>query len=146
MQQQYLEVKVLRNHIPSGKLTWQWNITIFNRTYIFIPGPFSIAMLVCQSLRRPLHDFLVTWEHPKPSQTIREKYHQPMYTQPKQTAAFLETGGFPPPSLASYDWNPGFWSIPKSHLSNGPWNKNLNFIFPTKYGIPKSSKGWPLAE
>ncbi len=29
----------------------------------------------------------------------------------------------------------------RSHLANGPWKKSLNFIFPTKYGIPKSSKG-----
>ncbi len=28
-----------------------------------------------------------------------------------------------------------------SHLANGPWNKSLKFIFPTKYGIPKSLKG-----
>ena len=28
-----------------------------------------------------------------------------------------------------------------SHLANGPWKKSLNFIFPTKYGIPKSLKG-----
>ena len=27
-----------------------------------------------------------------------------------------------------------------THLANGPWNKSLNFIFPTKYGIPKSLK------
>ena len=31
------------------------------------------------------------------------------------------------------------WKI--SHLANGPWKKSLNFIFPTKYGIPKSLKG-----
>ena len=29
----------------------------------------------------------------------------------------------------------------KTHLANGPWNKSLNFIFPTKYRIPKSLKG-----
>ena len=28
-----------------------------------------------------------------------------------------------------------------THLAKGPWKKKLNFIFPTKYGIPKSSKG-----
>ena len=28
-----------------------------------------------------------------------------------------------------------------AHLANGPWKKSLNFIFPTKYGIPKSLKG-----
>ncbi len=27
-----------------------------------------------------------------------------------------------------------------SHLANGPWKKSLNFIFPTKYVIPKSLK------
>ena len=27
-----------------------------------------------------------------------------------------------------------------SHLANGPWKKSLNFIFPTKYGIPKVQK------
>ena len=27
-----------------------------------------------------------------------------------------------------------------------PEKKSLNFIFPTKYGIPKNSKGWPLAK
>ena len=33
----------------------------------------------------------------------------------------------------------------KSHLANGPWNKSLNFIFPTTYVIPKSLKfsHWP---
>ena len=33
----------------------------------------------------------------------------------------------------------------KTHLANGPWNKSLNFIFPTKYVIPKSLKfsHWP---
>ena len=25
----------------------------------------------------------------------------------------------------------------KSHLANGPWNKSLNFVFPTKYVIPR---------
>ena len=32
-----------------------------------------------------------------------------------------------------------------THLANGPWNKSLNFIFPTKYVIPKSLKfsHWP---
>ena len=30
------------------------------------------------------------------------------------------------------------WTM--SHLANGPWKKSLNFVFPTKYGIPKSSK------
>ena len=29
----------------------------------------------------------------------------------------------------------------RTHLANGPWKKSLNFIFPTKYGIPKGSKG-----
>ena len=33
-----------------------------------------------------------------------------------------------------------------TYLANGPWKKSLNFIFPIKYGIPKSSKGWPLAK
>ncbi len=33
-----------------------------------------------------------------------------------------------------------------AYLANGPWNKSLNSIFPTKYGIPKSLKGWPLAK
>ena len=28
----------------------------------------------------------------------------------------------------------------------GPWNKSLNFVFPTKYVIPKSLKGYPLAK
>ena len=28
------------------------------------------------------------------------------------------------------------------HLANGPCKNSLNFIFPTKYGIPKSSKGY----
>ena len=38
----------------------------------------------------------------------------------------------------------------KRHVSlsrPGPWNKSLNFIFPTKYGIPKSLKPvshWPF--
>ena len=27
-----------------------------------------------------------------------------------------------------------------THLANGPWKKSLNFIFPTKYVIPKSLK------
>ena len=32
-----------------------------------------------------------------------------------------------------------------THLANGPWEKSLNFIFPTKYVIPKSLKfsHWP---
>ena len=36
-----------------------------------------------------------------------------------------------------------WWTLPeeKAHLANGPWKKSLNIIFPTKYGIPKSSKG-----
>ena len=33
-----------------------------------------------------------------------------------------------------------------TYLANGPWNKSLNFILPTKYVIPKSLKGWPLAK
>ena len=36
--------------------------------------------------------------------------------------------------------NPKFNSTLKPHLANGLWNKSLNFIFPTKYGIPKSLK------
>ncbi len=36
--------------------------------------------------------------------------------------------------------------IHASYLANGPWKKSLNFIFPTKYVIPKSLKGWPLAK
>ena len=28
-----------------------------------------------------------------------------------------------------------------THLANGPGNKSLNFIFPTEYVTPKSSKG-----
>ena len=36
--------------VPSSKLTEQWNIPMFNRKYIFNPGPFSIAMLVYQSV------------------------------------------------------------------------------------------------
>ena len=32
-------------------------------------------------------------------------------------------------------------AILRTHLANGPWKKSLNFIFPTKYGIPKSLKG-----
>ncbi len=28
----------------------------------------------------------------------------------------------------------------QAHLANGPWKKSLNFIFPTKNVIPKSSK------
>ncbi len=36
-------------------------------------------------------------------------------------------------------WVP--FNDPYTHLANGPWKKSLNFIFPTKYGIPKSSKG-----
>ncbi len=33
----------------------------------------------------------------------------------------------------------------KTHLANGPRKKSLNFIFPTKYVIPKSLKfsHWP---
>ena len=30
------------------------------------------------------------------------------------------------------------WS--NTHLADGPWNKSLNFIFPTKYVTPKKSK------
>ena len=32
-----------------------------------------------------------------------------------------------------------------THLANGPWDKSLNYIFPTKYVIPKSLKfsHWP---
>ena len=39
-----------------------------------------------------------------------------------------------------------FSDITPPYLANGPWNKSLNFIFPTKYVIPKSLKGWPLAK
>ena len=40
---------------------------------------------------------------------------------------------------------PLFLETPKTHLANGPWKKSLNFIFPTKYVIPKSLKfsHWP---
>ena len=50
--------------IPSGKLTspQPWKIPIFNRKYIFNPGPFFIAMLV---YRRVSQDFL----KPTPTQT-----------------------------------------------------------------------------
>ena len=38
-----------------------------------------------------------------------------------------------------------FSCLTKSHSANGPWKKSLNFIFPTKYVIPKSLKfsHWP---
>ena len=41
---------VSRSGLPSSKLTQQWNISIFNRKYIFIQGPFSMAMLVYWSV------------------------------------------------------------------------------------------------
>ena len=34
-----------------------------------------------------------------------------------------------------------FFSQTSPYLANGPWNKSLNSIFPTKYVIPKSLKG-----
>ena len=39
----------------------------------------------------------------------------------------------------------GLMQLIPTHLANGPWNKSLNFIFPTQYVIPKSSKfsHWP---
>ena len=40
--------------------------------------------------------------------------------------------------LCEEEWSPAFRY---THLANGPWKKSLNFIFPTKYVIPKSSKG-----
>ena len=42
----------IRGKFPSGKLTFQWNNTIFNRKYIFNPGPFSIARLVYRSVKQ----------------------------------------------------------------------------------------------
>ena len=48
------------------------------------------------------------------------------------------------------EWNKSatLWCLPNKrktsskspYLANGPWNKSLNFIFPTKYVIPKSLK------
>ena len=38
-------MELAKQNLPSGKLTYQSNIHIFNRKYIFNPGPFSIAML-----------------------------------------------------------------------------------------------------
>ena len=32
------------------------------------------------------------------------------------------------------------WHITKPYSAKGPWNQSLNFIFPTKYVIPKSLK------
>ena len=37
--------QLVSNNLPSGKLTEQWNIHIFERKYIFNPGTFCIAML-----------------------------------------------------------------------------------------------------
>ena len=39
----------------------------------------------------------------------------------------------------------GFNLSPWTHLANGPWNRSLNVIFPTKNVIPKSLKfsHWP---
>ena len=45
----------MEEKVPSGKLTWQWNISIFNRKYIFNPGPFSIAMLDYRSVQEVLN-------------------------------------------------------------------------------------------
>ena len=42
-QQKHGESQLVIKQLPSSKLTWQWKITIFNRKYIFNPGPFSIA-------------------------------------------------------------------------------------------------------
>ena len=53
---------------PSGKLTWQCKITIFNREYIihFQKGPFFIAMLVYR--RVPFLIFFISWQnHPTSS-------------------------------------------------------------------------------
>ena len=49
----------------------------------------------------------------------------------------------PPPRYTPYII--GAYLLGISHLANGPWNKSLNFIFPTKYVIPKSLKfsHWP---
>ena len=33
-----------------------------------------------------------------------------------------------------------------THLANGPWNKSLNFLLPTKYVIPESLKFSHLAK
>ena len=35
-------------------------------------------------------------------------------------------------------WSSNKLSTPLSCSAKGPWNKSSNFIFPTKYGIPKS--------
>ncbi len=37
----FLQIYSFSQKKPSGKLTWRLNIPIFNRTYIFIPGPLS---------------------------------------------------------------------------------------------------------
>ena len=45
------------HEVPSGTLTWQWNISIFDRKYIFKGfkrAPFSIVMLVYQSVQLQL--------------------------------------------------------------------------------------------
>ena len=41
--------------LPSGKLTWQWNVPIFERNYIFMYGSFSIAMSVYRSVHTHTH-------------------------------------------------------------------------------------------
>ena len=66
----------------------------------------------------------------------------------RETVNLLTTGGGPhhcgdffrhPEKILSQESAPDIegWT----HLANGPWNKSLNFMFPTKYGIPKSLKG-----
>ena len=54
------------------KLTWRWEITIFNRKYIFFHGGFSIAMLVLGG-----------------TGTISRKFRKKRY---KQTKSKLATG------------------------------------------------------
>ena len=47
-----------------------WNIPIFNRKYIVNPGPFSIAMLVCQSVTYIIMGILAAPPEAAPPQEI----------------------------------------------------------------------------
>lgn len=40
----------IRNWLHSGRLTWKWKFTIFNREFPCSKGPFSIAMFVYRSV------------------------------------------------------------------------------------------------
>ena len=100
--------KRVKTYVPSGKLTWQWNITIFNRKYIFKWSIFHCYVSLPEC-RNQGHTFLV-WHG---------RWLEKVYVQQLDTIEMWNLIN----GLSIFNWRPssdrGLRVIPK--CCPGPW-------------------------